>query len=102
MEAIQGLGVAAFKACSMQVPQYAPIKLIAPLRKYVSEILNMRDGKITQEELEIAKAKYNGSFALGMEDPARTATYASNILINNLPKDFYRTLFAKNKSVYHC
>ncbi|MBC7508589.1 MAG: insulinase family protein [Ferruginibacter sp.] len=63
------------------------------------EILNMRDGKITQEELNIAKAKYNGSFALGMEDPARTATYASNILINNLPKDFYKTYLQKINSV---
>lgn len=64
-----------------------------------SEILNMRDGKITQEELDNAKAKYNGSFALGMEDPARTATYASNILINDLPKDFYRTYLQKINSV---
>jgi zinc protease len=63
------------------------------------EILNMRDGKITQEELDNAKAIYNGSFALGMEDPARTATYASNILINNLPKDFYRTYLQKINSV---
>ena len=63
------------------------------------EILNMRDGKITQEELTIAKAKYNGSFALGMEDPARTATYASNILINNLPKDFYKIYLQKINAV---
>lgn len=63
------------------------------------EILNMRDGKITQEELSIAKAKYNGSFALGMEDPSRTATYASNILINNLPKDFYKTYLQKINGV---
>jgi predicted Zn-dependent peptidase len=41
------------------------------------------------------KAKYNGSFALGMEDPAKAATYASNILINSLPKDFYRTFLQK-------
>ena len=64
-----------------------------------AEILNMRDGKVTKEELESAKAKYNGSFALGMEDPARTATYASTILINNLPKDFYRTYLQKINSV---
>ena len=64
-----------------------------------SEILNMRDGKISQEELDNAKAKYNGSFALGMEDPARTATYASNIFINNLPKDFYRTYLQKINAV---
>jgi len=65
----------------------------------IQELLNMRDGKITKEELDVAKAKYNGSFALGMEDPARTATYASNILINNLPKDFYKTFLQKINSV---
>ena len=63
------------------------------------EIENMRNGSITAEELAIAKAKYNGSFALGMEDPANTARYASNILINNLPKDFYRTFLQKINNV---
>lgn len=63
------------------------------------EIENMRKGNITDEELAIAKAKYNGSFALGMEDPSKAATYASNILINNLPKDFYRTFLQKINSV---
>ena len=63
------------------------------------EIENMRSGNITAEELEVAKAKVNGSFALGLEDPARSATYASNILINNLPKDFYRTYLQKINAV---
>ena len=63
------------------------------------EIENMRNGNITAEELAIAKAKYNGSFALGMEDPANTARYASNILINNLSKDFYRTFLQKINGV---
>ena len=74
-------------------------KVDSAAAEMVHEILNMRDGNITQEELDNAKAKYNGSFALGMEDPARTATYASNILINNLPKDFYRTFLQKINSV---
>jgi hypothetical protein len=34
-----------------------------------------------------------------MEDPSRAATYASNILINNLPKDFYRTYLQKINAV---
>lgn len=63
------------------------------------EILNMRDGNITAEDLANAKAKFNGSFALGMEDPARTAEYATNILINGLPKDFYRTYLQKINAV---
>ncbi|HPA23798.1 MAG TPA: pitrilysin family protein, partial [Ferruginibacter sp.] len=63
------------------------------------EILAMRDGKVTAENLANAKALYNGSFALGMEDPAKTATYASNILINGLEKDFYRTFLQKINAV---
>ena len=74
-------------------------KVDSAVQEMVHEILNMRDGKITDEELTIAKAKYNGSYALRMEDPAITATYASNILINNLPKDFYTTYLQKINSV---
>ncbi|MEO7523914.1 MAG: pitrilysin family protein, partial [Ferruginibacter sp.] len=61
----------------------------------LAEIDSMRNGRITPEELASAKAKYNGSFALKMEDPANTATYATNILINGLEKDFYRTFLQK-------
>lgn len=74
-------------------------KVDSALNEMVKEVLNMRDGKITEEELAIAKAKYNGSYALRMEDPAITATYASNILINNLPKDFYTSYLQKINSV---
>ncbi len=70
-------------------------KADSAVAEIIHEILNMRDGKITQEELDNAKAIYNGSFALGMEDPSRSAQYASNILINSLPKDFYRTYLQK-------
>lgn len=70
-------------------------KADSAVAEIIHEILNMRDGNITQEELDNAKAIYNGSFALGMEDPSRSAQYASNILINNLPKDFYRTYLQK-------
>ncbi len=65
----------------------------------LNEIKNMREGKITQEELNIAKAIYNGSFSLKMEEPATTAIYASTILINNVPKDFYRTFLQKINAV---
>ena len=74
-------------------------KVDSAVAEIVREILNMRDGNITQEQLDVAKAKYNGSFALGMEDPARTAGFASNILINNLPNNFYKTYLQKINSV---
>ena len=74
-------------------------KVDSATTELIKEILNMRDGKITEEELASAKAIYNGRFALGMEDQSRAATYASNILINNLPKDFYRTYLQKINAV---
>ncbi len=74
-------------------------KVDSAIAEMIHEILNMRDGNITAEELEIAKAKYNGSFALRMEDPATTANYASNILINNLPKDFYSVFLQKINAI---
>ena len=74
-------------------------KADSAVAEIINEINNMRNGNITEEELKNAKAKYNGSFALGMEDPERTASYASNILINNLPKDYYRTFLQKINAV---
>jgi zinc protease len=74
-------------------------KVDSATTELIKEILNMRDGKITEEELASAKAIYNGRFALGMEDPSRAATYASNILINNLPKDYYKTYLQKINAV---
>jgi len=65
----------------------------------LSEIKRIRTDKVTDEELSIAKALYNGSFALGLEDPARMATFASNILINDLPADFYKTYLQKVNAV---
>ena len=74
-------------------------KVDSAVNEMFKEILNMRDGKTTEEELSSAKAVYNGSFALKVEDPSTAATYASNILINNLPKDFYRTFLQKINDV---
>ena len=74
-------------------------KADSAVAEIVNEILAMRDGKITPAQLATAKAKYNGSFALQMEDPARSARFASNILINNLPKDFYQTYLQKINAV---
>jgi zinc protease len=65
----------------------------------LKEINRMRTEKASDEELKDAKAIYNGNFALGLENPARTASFARNILINDLPKDFYRTYLQKINAV---
>ncbi len=66
---------------------------------FLDEIKRIRTEKATAEELNIAKALYNGSFALGLEDPARMATFASNILINDLPPNFYKTYLQRVNAV---
>jgi len=70
-------------------------KVDSAVVEFLKEINTIRTAKVSAEELQNAKNLYNGSFALGLENPARTAGFASSILINNLPKDFYRTYLQK-------
>lgn len=74
-------------------------KTDSAITEFVSQINRMRNEPVLAEDLKNAKAMYNGSFALAMEDPSVTASYARNILINNLPKDFYRTYLQKTNAV---
>ncbi|WP_073402770.1 M16 family metallopeptidase [Mucilaginibacter sp. OK098] len=74
-------------------------KVDSAVTVFLSEIKRIRTEKVSDEELSTAKALYNGSFALGLEDPARMATFASNILINDLPADFYKTYLQKVNAV---
>jgi len=74
-------------------------KVDSAVVEFLKEINTIRTSKVTADELQNAKNLFNGSFALGLENPARTAGFASNILINNLPKDFYRTYLQKINAV---
>jgi len=59
----------------------------------------IRTDKVSDEELANTKALYNGSFALGLEDPARTANFASTILSTTCRPTFIN-LPAKGKCSY--
>ena len=74
-------------------------KTDSAVTEFLSEIRRIRNEKVSDEELRNAKALYAGSFALGLEDPARMATFARNILINHLPPDFYRTYLQRVNAV---
>ena len=74
-------------------------KVDSAVVEILKEINIMRTAKVSPDDLQNAKNLYNGSFALGLENPARMASFASNILINNLPKDFYRTYLQKINAV---
>ncbi|MET0393715.1 MAG: pitrilysin family protein [Chitinophagaceae bacterium] len=74
-------------------------KADSAVREFLYEINQMRTGQVSPDELANAKSQYNGSFALGMENTARIADFASNILINGLPANFYRTYLQKINAV---
>lgn len=74
-------------------------KVDSAVVEFLNEINVMRTQKVSPEILQNAKNLYNGSFALGLENPARGAGFASSILINKLPKDFYRTYLQKLNAV---
>ncbi len=58
--------------------------------EFMKEIKKIRTEKVTAKELEIAKAKYVGNFVRNVEKPTTIASYALDILQNNLPKDYYK------------
>ncbi|QJD97410.1 insulinase family protein [Mucilaginibacter robiniae] len=74
-------------------------KTDSAVTEFLTQINRIRSDKVSAEELQNAKALYNGSFALNMENPSATASYARNILINDLPKDYYRTYLQRINAV---
>jgi zinc protease len=65
----------------------------------ITEVKLIRSEPVSEEVLQNAKNLYNGSFALGLETPGRSASFASNIILNKLEKDFYRTYLQKINAV---
>ncbi|MBD1366585.1 insulinase family protein [Mucilaginibacter sp. ZT4R22] len=74
-------------------------KTDSAVTEFLAQITKIRSQAVSEEDLKNAKARYNGSFALNMEDPQVTASYSRNILINNLPKDYYQTYLQKINAV---
>lgn len=66
---------------------------------FFNNIKKIRTEPVTEELLNNVKAEYNGNFAIGTENPSRIAVFARNILIYQLPKDYYRTYLQKINAV---
>lgn len=58
----------------------------------LSEIEKIRINPVSNQELDLVKAKYSGNFILTLEDPETVANFAYNIKTQNLPPDYYKTL----------
>ena len=97
--AYSNIGSGRFQSTFAASASVRTAKTDSALAEFLSQIKLIRTQKVSAEELKNAKALYDGSFALGLEDPARTATFASNILINSLPPDFYKTYLQKVNAV---
>ena len=67
--------------------------------EFMKEIELMRNSKVTEEELAVAKASYVGDFVMALEQPATVASYAFNIESKNLPANFYETYLEKINAV---
>ncbi|MDO9274371.1 MAG: insulinase family protein, partial [Lutibacter sp.] len=67
--------------------------------EFMKEIKTFRDTKVTDEELNNAKAAYIGSFVMALENPSTVASYALNIVTKKLPENFYETYLQKINAV---
>jgi len=65
----------------------------------LKEIERMRMGRVTAEELDLAKRYMAGSFARSLEDPRTVARFAMNTYLNELPKDHYATYLQRLEAV---
>lgn len=66
---------------------------------FLNEIYKIRDEKVLEQELGLAKAKYTGNFVRALERPGTIANYALDIELEDLPKDFYQTYLQKISEV---
>ena len=62
-------------------------------------IYDMRNNKVSTQDLANAKAKYVGDFVRALEKLETVANYALNIETQNLPNDFYETYLKKINAV---
>ncbi len=65
----------------------------------IYEMEQMRNGEITEEELELAKNSISGSFSQSLERPQTVANFALNTARYNLPSDYYNTYLQKVQAV---
>jgi predicted Zn-dependent peptidase len=59
------------------------------------EVDKIRNELVTDEELDLVKAKYAGNFIISLENPETIADFTLNIKTQNLPSNFYKE-FLKN------
>ncbi|CAN5128892.1 hypothetical protein BH09BAC2_BH09BAC2_20110 [soil metagenome] len=97
--AYSGVGTGRFQSTFSATAAVRNEKVDSAVAEILSEIANIRSKTVTAEELKNAKAVYAGNYALSLENKSLTAAFARNIIINNLPQDFYKTYLQKINAV---
>ena len=54
---------------------------------------------VTEKELQLAKNSIIRSLPQGFETPSQIASQISNLVVNNLPDDYYNTLVEKYSAI---
>ncbi|MCC9167336.1 insulinase family protein [Pontibacter harenae] len=67
--------------------------------EFLTELSRIRNEKVTEEELNNAKAYITGSYGRGLENPGTVANYALNTAIYGLPADYYANYLKKVEAV---
>lgn len=65
------------------------------IEEVLKEIQRIQNQDVDEEKLAQAKAQYLGGFILSTESPSTMASFALNIITENLPADFYKN-YIKN------
>jgi zinc protease len=62
------------------------------------ELIRLREEKIEKDELEIAANHFLGALQLEVANPFSVTEKVKNIFVNDLPSDYYQTIFDKVSS----
>ncbi|MFN9689704.1 MAG: M16 family metallopeptidase [Bacteroidota bacterium] len=69
------------------------------LTEFIVEMKSIREGTVTVEELNAAKAELLGRFGRSLEQPSTIAGFALNIVRYKLPADYYNTYLQRLSAV---
>lgn len=67
--------------------------------EFLYELNRMRDERVNEDDLQLAKNSRAGQFARSLESPQTIARFALNTFRYNLPKDYYNTYLERLESV---
>lgn len=69
------------------------------IQEFLFELNSIREGEVSDVEMQKAKASISGSFGRSLESPATLATFALNTAKDGLPADYYQNYLVRLDAV---